>query len=398
MANPRAAASRNARRSTARASPRRQAAYPSAVTVTPLAWYGSSFAYHDDEPLTDADLDAAAAQAKAGRLIGFSPEQFEAEPGGGDDRTGVVLGRFLPLHDGHRYLIEYAQTFAARIHVFVRVGANDAVPFPVRRDWITELFPDVTVVPVEDLPVISTRDDSAKHWTRQILAHVRPDYLFAGELYGPPLAQFLATRFVLVDRYAIPVSGTKVRADPWKWERYLPPPVRAWYVRRVCLIGAEATGKTLLASRLAEHYGTVRVPEYANTLSSLGAADVSRVAHAQRTAEDLLARRATRVLFCDTDLLAVRLWSERRFDAAPDWLRAASEDRAADLYLLTAPEHRFAGADVRNTPAERAAFHDRCERELIRLGRPYVTIKGRYEQRMAAAVEAVDALLAQPGR
>ncbi len=369
------------------------------MSVTPLAWYGSSFAYHDGEPPTDAELDAAAAQAKAGRLVGFSPEQFEAEPGGGD-HTGVVLGRFLPMHDGHRYLIEYAKAFAARIHVFVRVGPNDPVPFPVRRDWLTELFPDVTVVPVHDLPVISTRIDSARHWTRQILAHVRPDYLFAGEVYGPDLARSLDARLVLVDRYAIPVSGTKVRADPWRWERFLPPPVRAWYVRRVCLIGAEATGKTLYSSRLAEHYGTVRVPEYAGTLSSLGAADVSRVAHAQRTAEDLLARRASRVLFCDTDLLTVRLWSERRFDTAPEWLRAASESRAADLYLVTAPEphRRFPGEDARNTPAERAAFHARCQEELTRLGRPYVVVSGTYEERMATAVEAVDALLARPGR
>ena len=362
------------------------------VPPPPIAWYGSSFAYYDDEPRTDEERDAAAVWARAGRLAGFSPKQFEPRPGGGDS-SGVVLGRFLPVHDGHRYLIEYAHAFAARVHVFVRVGVDDPVPFPVRRDWLTELFPDVTVVPVEDLPGAPTRDESVRHWTAQIRAHADPGYLFAGEDYGGPLAHLLGAQFVPVDRYAVRVSGTKIRADPWAWERYLPPPVRAWYVRRVCLIGPEATGKTLLSSRLAEHYGTVRVPEHAGSLPVLRAADVSRVAHAQQTAEDLLARRATRVMFCDTDLLSVRLWSERLYEAAPDWLRAASESPSAELYLLTEPDQPFDGA-----PAERAAFHARCVAELTRLGRPFVPIRGDYHQRLATAIEAVDALLAQPGR
>jgi nicotinamide riboside kinase len=103
-------------------------------------------------------------------------------------------------------------------------------------------------------------------------------------------------------------------------------------------------------------------------------------------------------LFCDTNLLSVRLWSERLFDAAPEWVRAAGEDDGIDLYLLTAPDLPFTGVDARNTPAERVDFHARCERELTRLGRAYTPITGDHEQRFARAVEAVDALLAQPGR
>jgi NadR type nicotinamide-nucleotide adenylyltransferase len=365
----------------------------------PLAWYGSSFAYLDDEPQNDEERDAAAELARAARLAGFSPAQFEPEPGGADT-SGVVLGRFLPVHDGHRYLIESARRFAARIHVFVRVGASDPVPFVVRRDWLTELFPDVTVVPVEDLPhgAVPTHRDSIRHWAGQIRAHANPDYLIAGEDHDKYLAQMLGAQYVPVDRHAVRVSGTKVRADPWAWERYLPPPVRAWYVRRVCLIGAESTGKSLLAGRLAEHYGTIHVPEQARRRPVLMAADVTRLAYAQRTAEDLLARRAHRVLFCDTDLLTVRLWSERLYGSAPDWLRAASEEPTAELYLLTEPDLPFNGTALRNTPAERAAFHDRCVAELTRLGRPYVPVRGEHEQRLATAVAAVDALLAQPGR
>ena len=368
-------------------------------TAPPLAWYGSSFAYYEpDPPATEDELNAAAERARDRRLAAFSPAAFGPHPGGGD-RSGAVLGRFLPVHDGHRYLIEFARAYAGRVTVFVRVRDDDPIPWTVRRDWLAELYPDVDAVPVEDPPTLDwpTVHD---HWRTQIRAHVDPDYVFAGELDGQGIAHLLDALFVPVDRRAIPVSGTHVRAAPWDFAEFLPPCVRTWYLRRVCLIGPESTGKSALAERLARHYQTVHVPEFARTW--LGNVDVdwspatvSQVAMGQQTTQALLARRATRVLFCDTDVLAVRLWSERLFDAAPDWVRAASDTTDVDLYLLTAPDLPFTGSDERHRPAERVAFHARCEAELVRLGRAYVPLEGDLDERFARAVEAVDALLAR---
>ncbi|GGM29517.1 AAA family ATPase [Dactylosporangium sucinum] len=353
------------------------------IAQPPTAWYGSSFVYYDDPP-TAEELDAAAAQAKESRLAAFSPEQFGPPPGGGD-AAAVVLGRFLPVHDGHRYLIEIARAHAANVWVFVRAGADDPVPLAVRQEWLAELFPGVSVAAIED----------GAPWTERILAHVRPDYLVAGEAYEPGFVQRLGARLVTVDRQAVPVSGTRVRADPWGWERYLPPPVRAWYARRVRIVGAECTGKTTLAKRLAEHYATVWVPEAARTAGGpdLAASAVTRVAHLQRTTEDRLARRASRVLFCDTGLLPVRLWSERLFGASPEWLREAAEQETADLYLFASAELPFTGHSAYDRPAERFDYSVATERELQRLGRRYVRLTGSHDERFARAVEAVDAVL-----
>jgi nicotinamide riboside kinase len=70
----------------------------------------------------------------------------------------------------------------------------------------------------------------------------------------------------------------------------------------------------------------------------------------------------------------------------------------ADLHLLTAADVPFSGADELNRPAERRAFHEACERELRRLGRPYHVLDGGPEERFAQAVAAIDELLARPGR
>jgi HTH-type transcriptional repressor of NAD biosynthesis genes len=367
-----------------------------AASPPPLAWYGSSFAYYDDEPEpgppTDADRDAAAARARAERTAGFTPERFGPRPGGAE-RTAVVPGRFMPVHDGHRYLIEFASAHAGEVYIFVRVTPDDPVPWPVRQAWLTELFPRAHVAAIEDTPGLGM---SEGRWTERILSEVHPDYVFAGENWAYALAGRLRARYVGVDRDIIPVSGTQIRADPWAYERYLPPPVRAWYTKRVCLIGPESSGKTTLARRLAAHYGTVWVPERLRSIPvgfPVQPVDVAWAAFGQQAAEDLLARRASRALICDTDILSARLWSDRLFGAAPQWLLDAAERPTADLYLLTSPDVPFVGPNISNQPSQRREFYHACRRELDRLSQPYFTLEGDQEQYFAAAVEAVDILL-----
>ncbi len=190
--------------------------------------------------------------------------------------TGMLLGKFLPPHLGHVYLVEFARNFVDRLTVVVCSLQREPIPGIRRYEWMRELFPFDNVVHLTDeLP-----QEPAEHpdfWAlwRAALQRVlpsRPDYIFASEAYGKPLAEVLGGRFVPVDpgRAVVPCSGTAVRTDPMTQWDYLPRCVRPWFVRRVVVFGPESTGKTTLARRLAEHFHTVCVPEYA---------------HADRTAE-----------------------------------------------------------------------------------------------------------------
>ncbi|MEU7871450.1 AAA family ATPase [Dactylosporangium sp. NPDC049140] len=359
-----------------------------AASPPPIAWYGGSFVYYDDEPAAEPEpgepeLDAAAALAREQRRA--TPEQFGPEPGP-RERTGVVLGRFLPVHEGHRYLVEFARAHAERLHLFVRIADDDPIPWEVRSGWMAELFAGLPVTAI---------GGGQDEWVPRILAEVQPDYLFSAELWGPGFAAKLGATFVGVDRLAVPVSGTSVRNGPWDYEQYLPPPVRAWYSRRVCLIGAESTGKTTLAKKLARQFDTVWVPERLRTLGpDFGPADLALAAHGQLAAQEALARRSRLAVFCDTDLLSARLWSERLFGTAPAWLVEAAERPSQDLYLLCAPDVPYYGDSRHNAPAERREFHAAVERELIRLGRPYVVLDGDFDARYPRALEAVRELIA----
>jgi hypothetical protein len=79
-------------------------------------------------------------------------------------------------------------------------------------------------------------DDPAawKTWTdvlRRTLP-AAPDVVFSAEPYGEELARRLGARHLLVDRRALPVSGTAIRSDPYAHWTFLPAPVRAYYARQ----------------------------------------------------------------------------------------------------------------------------------------------------------------------
>jgi nicotinamide riboside kinase len=81
-------------------------------------------------------------------------------------------------------------------------------------------------------------------------------------------------------------------------------------MKRILFTGPESTGKSALATRLAEEWDTVWVPEYARTyLEQLGRsyneADLLNIAKGQLQWEDQYAEKATDFLFIDTGMLVM---------------------------------------------------------------------------------------------
>ncbi|QEL14665.1 AAA family ATPase [Limnoglobus roseus] len=318
--------------------------------------------------------------------------------------TGMLLGKFLPPHLGHVYLGEFAGRFVDRLTIVVCSLQREPIPGELRFQWMRELFPFDNVVHLTDeLPQEPVEHPDFWNLWRSALLRVlpgRPDYVFASEQYGWRLAEELGAAFVPVDgaRSAVPVSGTVIRTDPAANWDYLPRCVRPHFVKRVCVFGPESTGKTTLARRLAEHFGTAWVPEYARTLlESIGrevrVKDMERIARGQAASEDALARNATRVLIADTDPLATLVWSDVLFGAVPPAVRELADARAADLYLLTEADVPWVADPVRYRPDGGRDFFERCRAELAARGRRFVVIRGDWDERFRTAVAAVEELL-----
>ena len=248
--------------------------------------------------------------------------------------TALVLGKFLPPHAGHGYLAERARSMADEVVVLLLANSAEPIPVELRHRWLEEMLPvgDGALGgrgPPDRLRGPGRVRPLGGHDPR---GHGRPsfDLLVTSEpAYGDMTAERIGARHVLVDpgRRAVPISASAVRADPYAHWEHLSPGVRAWYARRVCLTGAESTGTTTTAERLAALYDTVWVPEYGRDYSvpkdARGEAwttgEFVHIARRQQELEDEAARRANRILFCDTDALATAIWHEQYLGSrAPD--------------------------------------------------------------------------------
>jgi len=322
----------------------------------------------------------------------------------------MVLGKFLPPHMGHVYLVEFARQWVEELTVVVGTLEREPIPGALRHQWMQELFPH------ERVRVVHLSDENPQEphehpefWRiwRESLTRILPgpaDLVFASETYGHRLAQELGARFVPADlaRGAVPVSGTAIREDPMTHWAYIPECVRPYFLRRVCIAGPESSGKTTLASALADHYATTWVPEYARGFieemgDPSGVEDMVSIARGQVASERALERRATRVLFSDTDALATTLWSDFFFEDAPAIIDELARSQRYDLTLLLAPDVPYVEDPVRYMPERRQEFFERMQRALSDAGRQVVVLDGSFEARTERALEAVDELLARPG-
>ncbi len=318
---------------------------------------------------------------------------------------GMLLGKFMPLHRGHLYAIDFARRYCDELTVLVCSVAAEPIDGGLRYRWVRESCPpEVGVVDVRDeVPQEpSEHPDFWEIWRELVWRYAgrELDFVFASEAYGERLAGEVGARFVPVDvaREVVPVSATAIRADPLgQWE-FLPPVVRAHYAKRVCVFGPESTGKTTLTFELARRFQTRAVHEYARPLlasqgGECGYEDIEAIGRGQIAAEEALSRQANRVLFCDTDTLTTVIWSDVLFGKCPQWIREEADRRRYDLTLLLDVDVPWVEDPQRYLPEGRREFFERCEEELKKRGRPYVVIRGSFEERLERAVEAVQDLL-----
>ncbi|MFH8839724.1 AAA family ATPase [Streptomyces sp. NPDC017868] len=323
---------------------------------------------------------------------------------------GLVPGRFHPPHAGHHHLVRTARDRCERLTVLVRASAGDTLPLEDRVAWMREIHPDVLVVGGERYAGPERVDavfvlEPYGGFTPESYGDFAPDPYgdFAPESYGDELGRRLGAATVHVDRVH-PFTDTAVREDPAAFWDFLEPPVRAALTRRVVLLGAESTGTTTMARALTDHYRrrggvwarTRCVPAYEDEPGAPGpalrSADFPVIAQRQAEREEEAARDGSPVLFCDTDAFAATIRHELHFGTASPAVGEIAARGRQHLWLLT--DHR--GIDRADDPDRlRPWMTARLLTQLAHTGRRTAVLTGPHEERLAAAVAAVDALLAE---
>lgn len=323
-----------------------------------------------------------------------------------------MVGKFCPLHRGHELLIGRAVAACDEVLVISYTKPEfDGCGRDVRDGWLAALFPRVRALVVDDAslraicaargiaPAVALPHNDAPEeehrsfcgWLCLTVFGVTVDAVFTSEDYGDGFAASLTAYFrarakgagavahVCVDRAraAIAVSGTALRADVHARRAWLAPPVYASFVRRICILGGESSGKSSLAAALARRLRTVWAAEYGRELwdvraaegRQLGLPDMLYIGQAQCLREERLAQRAWRWLVCDTSPLTTYFYSLEMFGQAdPALLMLAA--RPYDVYFVCAPDFPFVQDGTRRDDAFRLRQHawylDALERRGVR--------------------------------
>ena len=318
--------------------------------------------------------------------------------------TGLVFGKFMPVHRGHLALIEFARNQCDRLIVSMTITPNDPISPEIRLHWLTELL-----APYATIDVVAESDDfhdpELPLWdaTRLWAAFIKRRFpavsiFFSSEEYAIPLAHHSGLRHIPFDpiRQHVPVSATMIRQQPARYWDYIPAIVRPYFVKKICLYGPESVGKTTIARQLATEYQTIFVPEAVRSLitsNDFVLDDFIRIGIAQTESVQQAEKQANRVLFCDTDVITTQIYSDHYLHEVPPVLYELEHQVRYDAYILLDIDVPWVTDNLRNLGHRRPEMLAQFRYELDRRKLPYHFISGSFPERITAIRQLTDKLL-----
>jgi NadR type nicotinamide-nucleotide adenylyltransferase len=167
-------------------------------------------------------------------------------------------------------------------------------------------------------------------------------------------------------------------------------------ILKIAITGPECTGKSTIAEKLAGHYQTVFVPEYARDyVVGLNRPytydDVEHIARMQVLQAENFLQQSNRFLFLDTYLIITLIWFEVVFGRYPQWIEKEIQQNSIDLYLLCDTSIPWTPDKVRENGGEmRNKLFLMYKAALERYNCPFEIITGTGEARMLQAIQSVD--------
>lgn len=152
-------------------------------------------------------------------------------------KHGLIIGKFMPVHNGHLALIDFAISQCDDLIVSMSYVRTDPIDPLVRFGWMHYLLNTrshlrlAKVLDDFDDPTLPLAERT-KIWAKIIVKKFPGvNILFSSEEYGELLSRHLGIMHVGFDRKRdkFPVSGTLIRTDPAKYQEYLPDIVKPYF-------------------------------------------------------------------------------------------------------------------------------------------------------------------------
>lgn len=337
--------------------------------------------------------------------------------------TGLVVGKFCPLHNGHLSVIKRAFELCERVVILSYTSEK----FPGcegfrRKEWLEYAVESLTDDPsraiicvLDDIVIIEDDDPEDEH--RYFCANYLLNELdttvqavFTSEDYGQGFADYLSeyfTRnldesFVVVDHVMVdksreiwPISGTQARRAlvakhrPPMLDLFLPWYVKKDFVRKILFLGAESSGKTTLVKALGDDRGLNTALEFGRYLfdkrgGKLQYEDMVYIGKSQIEIEKYRSQSLglNEYLYCDTSPLTTAFYSKEMFGRVSRELGKLVCDTEDSYYkiFLCAPDFSMVQDGTRRDEAFRQRGHAYYMRELD--GFDYTVLRGSLQERI----------------
>lgn len=168
-------------------------------------------------------------------------------------------------------------------------------------------------------------------------------------------------------------------------------------LKKIAILGAESTGKSMLCEALAKHYNTSFVPEYARTyfenndINNYSVDDLEIIAKKQLELE--LESKANGILFCDTTLITIKIWAVYQFNKVPEFISNSLKSADYDLYLICNNDVAWIEDSQRRNENLRESLFKWNKHELQKSNHDYKIVKGVGEDRVKSAIQIIDLFL-----
>ncbi|MBU2590336.1 MAG: multifunctional transcriptional regulator/nicotinamide-nucleotide adenylyltransferase/ribosylnicotinamide kinase NadR [Nanoarchaeota archaeon] len=331
---------------------------------------------------------------------------------------GFIGGKFLPLHQGHIYVIIAASNYVDELYVILSSSKNrdkelcerdgiKYIPADVRLSWLGESLNNL-----ENIKIIHIEDDqwdNNYNWeegANKIKKAIgKPiDFVFSSENEYNDLFKknYPDSKHVVIDneRKTVTISATELRKNLYdNWDK-LPNCVRQYFTKKVAIIGTESCGKTILTKKLAKFYNTEYVHEigrdYCEKYSNFLTKEMfNQIAMQHYLLQIKKGETSNKVLFIDSEATITQYYLDMYFNKEKsDLIEEIIKIQNYDLVIFLEPDIKWVSDGLRfaGKKEERKLNNEKLKKMYKERGIKFVTINGNYNKRFNKAKELVNKL------
>lgn len=332
--------------------------------------------------------------------------------------TGFIGGKFLPVHLGHVYAIISAANQVDELYIILssskkrdkKLCERDGIrymPAETRLSWLGELLSNM-----ENVKIIHVEDD---YWDEDYdwaegaemikkAIGKKIDCVFSSETdYGRYFRKFYPdSKHVVIDagRKIVNISATEMRKSIYKnWDK-LPNCVKAYFTKKVAIVGTESCGKSTLAKNLAKFFNTNFVQEvgreYCERYSNRLTRDMfDRIAMEHFVLQAEKIKESNRVIFADSDAVITQYYLGMYFNGErSNLIEEIIRLQDYDLVIFLEPDVAWVDDGLRFAGEEetRRTNNEKLKKMYADRGIRFASVGGSFSERFDRARELVDNL------